>query len=138
MMNAINQMVKQCARMVSKVPGWSAEPVAKMCSRLEHMTFMLKGGDAGVVAIENTPCGGAISMLKQLLFILTSTRQPTPVVLSTDTALFSRAVLAHTTNPRNTSPQARFQHSPIAQRATQVRITQSGHSIAEACMWRVI
>ena len=49
-------------------------------------------------------------MLYQFLFILTSTRQPTSVVLATDTALFSRAVLAHSTNPRDTSPQARFQH----------------------------
>ena len=65
-------------------------------------------------------------MLHQFLFILTSTRQPTSVVLATDTALFSRAVLAHSTNPRDTSPQARFQHSPIAQRATHPRITQSG------------
>ena len=42
--------------------------------------------------------GGNISKLHQFIFILTSTRQPTPVVLSTDTAQFSRAVLAHTTN----------------------------------------
>ena len=68
-------------------------------------------------------------MLHQFLFILTSTRQPTSVVLATDTALFSRAVLAHSTNPRDTSPQARFQHSPIAQRATHVRrVTQSGQT----------
>ena len=75
-----------------------------MCTRLEHMTLMLKGGDAGVVAIENTPCGGTISMLYQFLFMLTSTRQPTPVVLSTDTAQISRAVLTlpATTNPRDT------------------------------------
>ena len=79
-----------------------------------------------------------MSMLHQFLFILTSTRQPTSVVLATDTALFSRAVLAHSTNPRDTSPQARFQHSPIAQRATHPRITQSGAKQAEASMWRVI
>ena len=57
----------------------------------------------------NASVTSGVSMLYQFLFILTSTRQPTSVVLATDTALFSLAVLAHSTNPRDTSPQARFQ-----------------------------
>ena len=89
-----------------------------------------------------SPCVN-LSMLHQFLFILTSTRQPTSVVLSTDTAQFSRAVvpLSVATNPRDTQVRkhgARFQHSSIAQRATHVRIAQSGQSKAEACEWWAI
>ena len=50
MMNATIETVKQGARMVSEMPGRSAEPVAKMCARPDPKQVMLKGGDVDVVA----------------------------------------------------------------------------------------
>ena len=49
-------------------------------------------------------------MLKQFLFILTSTRQPTPVVLSTDTAQFSQAVVPLSATPQKTPKSANTEH----------------------------
>ena len=56
-------------------------------------------------------------MLYQFFLILTSTRQPTPVVVSTDTAQFCRAVLAHMINLNLTVPPA---SAPTASRAVAI------------------
>ena len=48
--NVTIQAISRGAGMVPEVSGRSAEPVAKICARLDPKQDMLKGGDADAVA----------------------------------------------------------------------------------------